>query len=382
MLHYLLIYLVICVISALLGIGLHGMRPRLFTALGVLVYLGIAVVLVSLPLGDGNLRNWFLDARFRSMYLASFGLFGVIPLASLTMSLRSFLTERRAAGVVLLLIPLTLWGIAVDAWFLEPEWLEITHRRITSAKIKRPLRIAIIADIQTDHVGEYERSVLEKTKAENPDLVLFAGDYIQCFGEDEYLAECGKFRSLLQEVSLAPPLGTFAVGGNVDAYRGKGSDYEPLWVSIFHNSSVQAVDPTVLHDLGPVWLTALNVWDSSSVIKLVPKAPDAKFHIALGHLPNFALAHYKRDRLQPEDADLFIAGHVHGGQIRLPWLGPITTNSALSRKWAVGLTEMAPGKHLLVSRGIGLERSWAPRVRFLCRPELCILDVVPAQGAP
>jgi len=88
----------------------------------------------------------------------------------------------------------------------------------------------------------------------------------------------------------------------------------------------------------------------------------------LGHVPNFALG--------GGGADLLIAGHTHGGQIRLPLLGPIIVNCQVPRRWACGLSELPGGAKLLVSRGIGMERGFAPRLRFLCHPELVVIDLV------
>jgi predicted MPP superfamily phosphohydrolase len=65
----------------------------------------------------------------------------------------------------------------------------------------------------------------------------------------------------------------------------------------------------------------------------------------------------------------------------LPGIGPIITLSAVPRKWATGMTDLGNEKKLIVSRGIGMERAGAPRVRFLCRPELVIIDVAPAIAA-
>jgi uncharacterized protein len=89
----------------------------------------------------------------------------------------------------------------------------------------------------------------------------------------------------------------------------------------------------------------------------------------LGHCPQFAMGNV--------EADLLLAGHTHGGQVRLPWIGPLTTGCAVPRSWAAGLTELPGGRKLIVSRGTGMERGCAPRIRFLCRPELVVIDLVP-----
>jgi hypothetical protein len=101
-------------------------------------------------------------------------------------------------------------------------------------------------------------------------------------------------------------------------------------------------------------------------------APRDRPHVVLGHAPDFA------DTLPP--ADLLLAGHVHGGQVRLPFLGPIFTLSRLPRAWTSGTRVLENGATLHVSRGIGLERMDAPRMRFLCRPELVIVELGPKRG--
>src|SRR5205814_5543413 len=69
--------------------------------------------------------------------------------------------------------------VAVDAFLIEPRWLEVSQVIVRSPKIKRPVRIALIADLQTDHIGDYERGVLARVMAERPDLILLAGDHLQ-----------------------------------------------------------------------------------------------------------------------------------------------------------------------------------------------------------
>jgi predicted MPP superfamily phosphohydrolase len=103
--------------------------------------------------------------------------------------------------------------------------------------------------------------------------------------------------------------------------------------------------------------------------QLVPSSE--KFHIVLGHAPDFALGSVP--------ADLLVAGHTHGGQVQLPFIGPLVTLSHVPRAWAAGgLTRLDDDRFLVVSRGIGMERDLAPRLRFLCQPQLVVIDLKPA----
>ena len=134
-------------------------------------------------------------------------------------------------------------------------------------------------------------------------------------------------------------------------------------------STSPATKTTQSYQQGDLCVTALSLTDSFDTKLRVPRT-DA-FQIVLGHAPNFALGDV--------DADLLIAGHTHGGQVRLPWIGPLVTLSAVPRAWAAGATQLSGGRTLVVSRGVGMERVTAPRLRFLCRPQLVVIDVVPTK---
>jgi hypothetical protein len=164
----------------------------------------------------------------------------------------------------------------------------------------------------------------------------------------------------MREVNPDPLLGMVAVRGNVD-WNG--------WEDVFAGLPVTAVEDTVQLDLGPIVVTGLSWQDSKRTD--IQLQPEEKFHLVLGHSPNFSLGEIK--------ADFLVAGHTHGGQVQLPGIGPLMTLSEVSRSWASGLTEISPGQHLLVSRGIGMERGEAPRMRFLCRPELIIVEISPGK---
>jgi predicted MPP superfamily phosphohydrolase len=74
--------------------------------------------------------------------------------------------------------------------------------------------------------------------------------------------------------------------------------------------------------------------------------------------------------------DLFCAGHVHGGQIAMPFYGALVTLSRYGKQYEAGLYKAGP-MWLYVSRGVGMEGGAAPRVRFCSRPEVAVLEAVP-----
>jgi uncharacterized protein len=77
--------------------------------------------------------------------------------------------------------------------------------------------------------------------------------------------------------------------------------------------------------------------------------------------------------------DLVLSGHTHGGQVRLPLVGALVTNSHMPRRFASGLARIG-GAVLHTSPGLGTSR-YAP-FRFLCRPEAAILELRPVTGEP
>ena len=110
--------------------------------------------------------------------------------------------------------------IGVDAFLIEPRWLEIDRTTLQSAKIKHPIRLAILSDLQTRKVGDYEKDSIQKMLAEKPDLILFPGDYVQSDGSASRITsrqnEIRRLNELFRNEKLAAPLGIFAVHGNVE----------------------------------------------------------------------------------------------------------------------------------------------------------------------
>ncbi|MCA1713164.1 MAG: metallophosphoesterase [Actinobacteria bacterium] len=93
------------------------------------------------------------------------------------------------------------------------------------------------------------------------------------------------------------------------------------------------------------------------------------FGIGVTHTPQRRVL----DAFARDGHDLLLAGHTHGGQIRLPGVGPLVTNCDLERSRARGLSRQGAA-WLHVSPGLGTS-PYAP-VRLLCRPEAGLLTLV------
>lgn len=81
------------------------------------------------------------------------------------------------------------------------------------------------------------------------------------------------------------------------------------------------------------------------------------------------------DAFAADGYDLVLAGHTHGGQLRLPGYGAIVTNCGLDRSRARGASRWGAHTWLHVSAGLGTS-PYAP-VRFACPPEASLLTLVP-----
>ncbi|PCJ86742.1 MAG: hypothetical protein COA57_05900 [Flavobacteriales bacterium] len=293
--------------------------------------------------------------------------FGVLRLAAWVVFVHGLLVFfalavfRKQFRTVSLFISVTIIIVGIDAFLIEPHWLEISRYEIKSNKIKKSLKIVVLADLQTDEITDYERMVIGKVMAENPDMILMPGDFVHVEWGEKRTKVLGELNQLLKENSFHAPLGIYAVGGNTD---------ECDWTSAFDDLPVTCFGDSYTLEKEGFTITGLHLWDSYDSNLHSPSPQGAAFHIVLGHVPDFALSN--------PDADLLVAGHTHGGQVQIPFFGPILTLCEIPRNWAEGMTEIDKDTKLLVSRGIGMERGNAPRLRFWCRPELVVITLIPA----
>jgi uncharacterized protein len=181
------------------------------------------------------------------------------------------------------------------------------------------------------------------------DLIVFTGDLLDRKELVDWLpATLGK---------LSAPLGCWFILGNHDWYLGNPRGIRERFEALgWKDASGQAVlldHPGARLALGGTEVPWMGRHpDFSSV-------PDDAFRLLLSHTPD-NIGWARRNRI-----DLMLAGHNHGGQVRLPVIGPVYSPSAYGTRYASGVFWEAPTL-LYVSRGIGGIHPW----RWNCLPEL------------
>jgi predicted MPP superfamily phosphohydrolase len=253
---------------------------------------------------------------------------------------------------------------AVDAFFIEPDWVVEEYLTLTSPKIKRHVRIVQISDLHTEGFGKRHEKALAIVRKAKPDVIVLTGDYLN--GRKlQYLPELRRFVSQLQA-----PLGIYAIEGNFEFDQKPWKLFRELGIEVLLDRAVNVKE---------VGLTICGLrceWD------LRESEKDFLRELAAKYPDNYALlmCHYPNHIEEPETAfaDLYLCGHTHGGQVRLPLWGAIVTLSKTGKKYECG--HYTHGKtHIYVNRGLGMEGGAVPRVRFLCRPEVTIIDIHPAR---
>lgn len=308
---------------------------------------------------------------FTAVRLLSQALFGELVVLLGWIALLFWRRRRLPGALIAALACLSLLAAYGEAYHREPTDLQVRRHAVDLARDGRTrgrFRIVHLSDIQADSVGPYQERALRMAAAQKPDLIVLTGDYVQPRIGASRARATADLNALLRSWSIDPPLGAYAVRGDVDAD----------WPRVFVGTRVTTLTGEfVTRELpGGTRLSLIGVTPAMShgrnragLLELAGRAPRDGLRVVIGHGPDFVL------NLAGSDiVDLALAGHTHGGQVVLPFIGAPYTKTRIDRRYASGLNDYA-GIPIHVSAGIGMERGTAPQIRFLCPPEISILDV-------
>lgn len=249
---------------------------------------------------------------------------------------------------------LFIWSV-----FVEPNVLRTTKYQIPDSDLKG-LKVVFAADF---HYKPYEKWRLERDvkaiNSQNPDIVLLGGDYVNGHKKGftlpigEISAEFSKIKS---------KYGIYAVLGNHDGWQDEDGITKSLsdnGIKVLKNSAVRIEAQKPFYIAGVEDMQTGNP-DTDKALEDI-NAPV----ILLSHTPDIIES-------VPYSVNLTLAGHLHGGQVVIPFHGAIIVPSKFGTKFASGFFN-EKGKKLLVSKGLG--NSILP-LRFNCPPEIVLIKFI------
>ena len=276
--------------------------------------------------------------------------------------------NRHVRGSLAWLIAAGLVVCMVMAWrarFVSPYRAQVKQVVVRVPRKHRNLAGLTIAFVTDTHVGPHVAAsdiepVARSLEAIEPDLVLFGGDYI-C-ESPRFMASAAP---VLGRMAAAARFGAWGVMGNHDLSNIRERVVPPLeeaGIRILTNGAV-CVDT----DRGALWIVGIDdgLLGEVDLDAAFSKVPPDGAAICLWH---------EGDRIEesaPYGAFLQLSGHSHGGQVRLPGIGPIAAPE-LGKRFLLGRYAVDDGE-LYVSAGLGMYR---PPVRFNCPPELTIVRLI------
>ena len=257
---------------------------------------------------------------------------------------------------------------------VEPARLEMTRLTVKSHRLLSgtpPIRLLHISDLHIEQLSCRETAILRAIKQAQPDVIVLTGDYVNT----SYNRNPETYRQIRQFLGqLSAPYGVYATLGTppVDLREWVLPLFDGLPVRLMREAW-QKIDLGKGRQLVLLGLDCTHdiPFDAARLARILKMAPNKAPQVLLYHSPELA------PQAIEGEIDLYLCGHTHGGQVRLPLIGPLITSSQLGRRYVMGLYRNGR-THIYVTRGVGLEGLSAPRVRLLAPPEITLVTIRPA----
>ncbi len=261
--------------------------------------------------------------------------------------------------IKLLFFILTCLILCLYSIFIEPNRLQVTNYTIQDSDLSG-IKIVFASDF---HIKPNQQKRLEKIveliNLQNPDLVLSAGDFV-----------CGHLKhTTMQPEGIAKGLGKikskygiYTTLGNHDLWHDVQKFTNALKnnnIRVLNNSNEKLIINGKTLYIAGIQYKPKNILQISKALENTQKPT-----IMITHSPD------EFPKMQRERVSLVLAGHTHGGQIRIPFIGPLFTASSYGDKYAKGFIE-ENGKKMITTTGIGT--SILP-IRFNCPPEIVVIE--------
>lgn len=249
--------------------------------------------------------------------------------------------------IILFLLLILIWSV-----FVEPNILTVKRLTIQDKSL-HGLKLVFASDFHIKPLETFRlKRIIKKINEQNPDIILLGGDYVSGHKKGQSLSID---KIAFELTNLNSKYGTFAVVGNHDGWQGKEeviSELEKNNIKVLFNNNICLEKFCIAGVDDPQTGTA----DVEKALAGIRKPV-----ILLAHTPDIMPK-------IPETVNLTLAGHLHGGQIRLN--GAIIVPSVYGKKYANGFL-LDHNRKIYTTKGLGT--SILP-IRFNCPPEIVVIE--------
>lgn len=269
---------------------------------------------------------------------------------------------------------LLLLPVAVVIWLVY-EWMEHTLIEYNSTDVEcqnipqnKELRVCLISDLHNNRKNL--KQLTERIREFHPQVILLAGDLV-----DKHKTINNHAEQFLAAVSkLEIPI--YYSAGNHELTLSE--EHPQAWCNYLKkmpaNIRFLENESVLLENNSGICISGLSLpkefykkgklYDNTEELPKL-QIPEHKFHILIAHHPEYVGLYDKYK------ADIIVSGHLHGGLLRLPFVGGIVSpRLRLPKGCDAGLIKLPRGNHLFVSRGLG---SHTIPLRFFNRVEVNFL---------
>ena len=262
---------------------------------------------------------------------------------------------------------------------LSAHGLSVSRYSVAAPAFSRPVRIVQLTDLHNSVFGAHNRRLVSKVAAQEPDLILITGDLLNANEERTDIAT-----ELIGQLKPIAPV-YVSLGNHEVAYEKRyGTDLKELytkagavvleydWAEIEVKGQKLRLGGLFGYCLPAKLLKTKEARPEECAFLEAFQDTDA-YTILLCHMP---YSWIKKGSLNSWDVDCVLCGHIHGGQVRIPFVGGLW---APDQDWFPGRVcglyrSKDESKAMLLSRGLGNTDKYP---RFNNIPEILVLDLLP-----
>lgn len=266
------------------------------------------------------------------------------------------------------------WGI-----FSSYNIITVTEYEVASDKITSEVDVVMISDLHDHSFGRSNEALVKRIRKLQPDLILLAGDFLNSDSPDAHVP----LELIPQLKEIAPVY--FSIGNQEEGYMKNNStliaDLESAGAVVLDQEYVSTDVNGNNIVIGGIYEYAFAYNGSGHMDK--SKMPEDKlaflesfqaeqsFKIMMAHRPDSFLF---GDAEETWDIDLVLSGHLHGGQVIIPFKGGLYGGDfGFFPEYDFGEYRFSAVKNMIITRGLGSDREKLPR--FNNMPEIVFIHL-------